>query len=127
MTPRVLAAELIRFVNERDADGAEALFAPSAELLFPRFAPRTVYRGGRELREFFSWLGEVLPQQVFAAARIVADHRSATVEFETAGVSRKGHDFDGSGALVIDVAAGLIAGIRVYIDTADLGRILEVA
>src|SRR5207302_6530059 len=66
MTPRVLAAELIRLVNERDADAAEALFAPSAELLFPRFAPRTVYRGGRELREFFSWLGEVLPQQVFA-------------------------------------------------------------
>jgi ketosteroid isomerase-like protein len=53
--------------------------------------------------------------------------RSATVEFETTGTSRSGHEFDNIGAVVIDVDGGLIQAVRVYLDTEDLRRVLEVA
>lgn len=126
MTPRELATELIRLVNERDVEAALALFHPRAELCFPRFAPRTVFRGGPELVEFFTWLRQNLPVQTMASDRIVATDTTATVEFETAGVSRRGHDFDNTGAMVIDVRDSLIEAVRVYVDTADLARILGV-
>jgi len=125
MTPKDLAAELVRLLNEGDVDGAAGLFAPDAELFFPRFAPRTVYRGDRELRDFVGWLSEALPQRTLAVDRVTATERGATVEFETAGTSSQGHEFDNSGVIVLDVAAGRICALRVYLDTADLGRILE--
>jgi|SRR5947209_11588477 len=125
MTPKDLAAELVRLLNQGDVDGAAALFAPDAELFFPRFSPRTVYRGDRELREFVRWLSEALPRRTLAVDRITATDGGATVEFETAGTSSQGHDFDNSGVVVIDVAAGRICALRVYLDTADLARILE--
>jgi ketosteroid isomerase-like protein len=127
MTPRELAIQLVRLVNERDVDAALALFHPRAELCFPRFAPRTVFRGGPELLEFFAWLTENLPVQTMATDRVVATDSTATVEFETAGRSQNGHDFDSTGVLVIDAHLGLIEAIRVYLDTADLARILDVA
>jgi ketosteroid isomerase-like protein len=125
MTAKDLAAELVRLLNQGDVDGAADLFAPDAELFFPRFAPRTVYRGEGELREFVRWLGEALPRRTLAVDRITATDRGATVEFETAGTSSQGHEFDNSGVIVLDVAAGRICALRVYLDTADLARILE--
>ena len=125
MTTKDLAALLVRCLNEGDVDGAAALFAPDAELCFPRFAPRAVYRGERELREFVRWLTEALPQRTLAVDRIAATDTTATLEFETAGISSQGIAFDNTGVLVIDVARGGISALRVYLDTADLGRILE--
>jgi len=125
MTPQVLAAELVRLLNQQDVDGAAALFHPDAELCFPRFAPRTVYRGEPELREFVRWLSAALPLRTLAVDRIVATDRTAIIEFETAGTSIQGHDFDNTGVLVLDADAGRIAALRVYLDTADLARILE--
>jgi len=127
MNPKDLAAELVRRLNEADVDGAAALFAPDAELCFPRYAPRAVYRGERELREFVAWLAEALPERTLAVGRVTATETSATLEFETAGTSRQGIDFDNTGVLVIDVDRGRIAALRVYLDTADLGRILAAA
>ena len=127
MTPAELATELLRLANLRDAEAAVDLFHPGAELHFPRFAPRRVFRGSPELQEFFAWLVETLPLSTFAADRITATPASATVEFETAGHSVAGHEFDNSGVLVIDADQGRITQVRVYLDTADLGRILEVA
>ena len=127
MTSKELAAELVRLLNERDIDGAAALFAPDAELCFPRYAPRTVYRGEPQLREFMGWFTAVLPTHIVAVGRITATDSSATVEFETAGVSSRGIDFDNTGVLVIDVAGGRISALRVYVDTADLARVLEAA
>lgn len=126
MTTKDLAAELVRRLNQGDVDGAAALFAPDAELCFPRFAPRAVYRGEAQLREFVRWLSEALPRRTLAAGRITATDGGATLEFETAGTSSQGHAFDNSGCVVLDVAAGRICALRVYLDTADLGRILEV-
>ena len=127
MTPYDLATELLRLANLRDAEAAAALFVPGAELHFPRFAPRRVYRGDPELQEFFAWLVEILPRSTFAAGRITATAASAIVEFETAGVSAAGHEFDNTGALVLDTEGGRICAVRVYLDTADLARILNVA
>ena len=127
MNATQLASELIRCVNERDIDGAALLFAPHAELCFPRFAPRRVYRGVAELVEFFDWVTQAMPLQTFAVDRVVGTDASAVVEFEVAGTSLRGHDFDNIGAMVVDVDDGLIASVRVYVDTADLGRILGVA
>lgn len=127
MSPKDLALELLRCVNRRDAEGALALFAPHAELCFPAPAPRRVFRGGDELRQFFDWLTQALPLQTIAADRIHVGPRSATVEFETAGTSRRGHGFDNVGALVVDTDGSKIVSVRVYLDTADLARILEVA
>ncbi|HEV7677004.1 MAG TPA: nuclear transport factor 2 family protein [Candidatus Dormibacteraeota bacterium] len=125
MTARDLAAELVRRLNEGDIDRAAALFAPDAELFFPRYAPRTVFRGEGQLREFVGWLTEVLPRQTLAVGRVTATDTSATLEFETAGVSHRGIDFDNTGVLVIDTAGDRICALRVYLDTADLGRILS--
>ena|SRR2546421_7729166 len=127
MTPKHLAIELLRSLNERDSSSAIGLFDPQAELFFPRHSPRAVYRGSRQLREFFDWLVANLPLQTLAADRVHENGNSATVEFETAGTSERGHAFDGVGALVIDTDGELIQAVRVYLDTADLGRILEVA
>lgn len=127
MNPHELAVELIRRLNERDIDGAVALFATHAEVCFPRFSPRAVYRGDAGLRELFEWLTGALPVQTFAVDRISGSRDTVTVEFEAAGESRLGHGFDSTGALVLDIDDGLIRAIRVYVDTADLGRILEVA
>jgi ketosteroid isomerase-like protein len=125
MTYKDLAALLVRCLNEGNVDGAAALFAPDAELFFPRFAPRTVFRGEPQLREFVAWLTTALPRQTLAVDRITATDGSATLEFETAGMSNQGHEFDNTGVLVIDVADGRICALRVYLDTADLGRILN--
>ncbi|HZS14772.1 MAG TPA: nuclear transport factor 2 family protein [Candidatus Dormibacteraeota bacterium] len=125
MKPNDLAAQLVRCLNQGDVDAAASLFVPDAELVFPRYAPRAVYRGVGQLREFVRWLGEALPRRTLAVGRVTATERSATVEFETAGVSRQGHDFDNTGVLVLDVAAGRITALRVYLDTADLARILD--
>jgi ketosteroid isomerase-like protein len=125
MNSKDLAALLVRCLNEGDIDGAVVLFAPDAELCFPRFAPRTVYRGEPQLREFVRWLTAALPQRTLAVDRITATDSTATLEFETAGVSSQGHGFDNTGVLVIDVAGGRISALRVYVDTADLARILE--
>ena len=125
MTPTEIAALLVRRLNEGDVDGAAALFAPDAELFFPRYAPRAVYRGETQLREFVGWLAEALPRQTLAVGRISATERSATLEFETAGVSSQGIAFDNTGVLVVDVAGGRISALRVYLDTADLARVLE--
>jgi ketosteroid isomerase-like protein len=125
MTPKDIAAQLVRRLNEGDVDGAAALFAPDAELFFPRYAPRPVYRGDTQLREFVGWLAEALPRQTLAVGRISATERSATLEFETAGVSSQGIAFDNTGVLVVDVAGGRISALRVYLDTADLARVLE--
>jgi ketosteroid isomerase-like protein len=127
MTARDLAVELLRRANLRDVDAALELFHPRAELCFPRFAPRTVYRGGPELVEFFGWLTENLPVQTLAATRVTATDTSATIEFETMGRSQRGHDFDGTGVMIVDSRDGLIEAVRVYIDTADLARVLESA
>ncbi len=124
MTPKDIAAQLVRLLNQGDVDGAAALFAPDAELVFPG-APRAVYRGERQLREFVGWLSNALPRQTLAVDRISATELSATLEFETAGTSSRGHAFDNTGVLVIDVAAGRICALRAYLDTADLARILE--
>jgi ketosteroid isomerase-like protein len=124
MNATQLAADLVRCANERDVDAARALFSPHAELCFPRFTPRRVYRGDAELTEFFDWLTQMLPLQTFAVDRVVGTESTAVVEFEAAGTSAWGHEFDNVGAMVIDVADGLIASVRMYIDTADLGRIL---
>jgi ketosteroid isomerase-like protein len=125
MTTKDIAARLVRCLNEGDVDGAAALFAPDAELFFPRYAPRAVYRGERELRDFVRWLSEALPQRTLAVDRIAATDSTATLEFETAGISSQGIAFDNTGVLVIDVAGGGISALRVYLDTADLGRILS--
>jgi ketosteroid isomerase-like protein len=122
-----LASELIRCVNERDLAAATTLFAPHAELCFPRFAPRRVFRGASELTEFFDWITDTLPLQTFAVDRVVGTETSAVVEFEVAGTSARGHDFDNVGALVVDAEGGLIRSVRAYVDTADLGRILGLA
>jgi ketosteroid isomerase-like protein len=125
MTPHDLAAELIRLLNQGDVDAAADLFAPGAELCFPRYAPRPVFRGEPELREFVAWMGQALPVRTLAVDRITATDTTAIVEFETAGTSSRGHEFDNVGVLVIDVAGGRITALRVHLDTADLGRILE--
>jgi ketosteroid isomerase-like protein len=127
MTTKEIAALLVRCLNEGDVEGAAALFAPDAELCFPRFAPRAVYRGEGELREFVRWLSEALPQRTLAVGRIAATDSTATLEFETAGISSQGIPFDNTGVLVIDVAGGGISALRVYVDTADLARILGTA
>lgn len=127
MTPTELATELLRLANLRDVEAAVDLFVPGAELHFPRYAPRRVYRGDPELQEFFAWLSGILPRSTFAADRITASPTSAVVEFETTGVSAAGHAFDSSGALVLDTEDGRICAVRVYPDTADLARILDVA
>lgn len=124
MTPQNLAVQLVSLLNQGDVDGAAALFAPDAELVFPG-APRDVYRGEPQLREFVAWLSGALPRRTLAVDRITATERSATLEFETAGMSSRGHAFDNTGVLVIDVAAGRICALRAYLDTADLARILE--
>jgi len=125
MTSHDLAAELVRLLNEGNVDAAASLFHPDAELCFPRYAPRPVFRGEPELREFVTWLTQALPLQTLAVDRITATRSTAIVEFETAGTSRRGHDFDNVGVLVIDVAEGRISALRVHLDTADLARILE--
>lgn len=127
MTPHDLAAELVRRLNERDVDTAAALFHPDAELWFPRCAPRTLFRGEPQLREFVAWLTDALPTQTVAVDRITATDTTATVEFETAGRSRAGRDFDNVGVFVLDVADGRIRALRVHLDTADLARILSAA
>jgi len=125
MTSKDLALQLIRLLNEGDVDGAAALFAPDAELCFPRYAPRTVFRGDTQLREFIAWLSAAVPCRTMAIDRVTATDTSATLEFETAGTSSTGHDFDNTGVMVVDVRAGLIQALRVYLDTADLARVLE--
>jgi len=127
MTSKTLALQLMRLLNEGDLDGAAALFAPDAELCFPRFAPRRVFRGDAELREFVGWLTAVLPLHTLAVDRVTSSGDSATLEFETAGTSRAGHDFDNTGVLVVDARDGLIRALRVYLDTADLARVLDTA
>ena len=127
MTAKYSALQLVRLLNEGDVEGAAALFASDAELCFPRFAPRTVYRGDAQLREFVTWLTGVLPQWTLAVDRVTATDTSATLEFETTGTSRAGRDFDNTGVIVVDVRDGRIAALRVYLDTADLGRILAPA
>jgi ketosteroid isomerase-like protein len=125
MTSKTLALQLVRLLNEGDVDGAAALFAPDAELCFPRYAPRTVFRGGSQLREFVAWLDAVVPDRTMAVDRVTATDESATLEFETTGVSSTGRDFDNTGVMVVDVRDGLITALRVYLDTADLARVLE--
>lgn len=125
MTSKTLALQLVRLLNEGDVEGAAALFAPDAELCFPRYAPRTVFRGQPQLREFVGWLTAALPTCTLAVDRISATDRTATLEFETAGRSISGHDFDNTGVIVVDGRDDRISALRVYLDTADLGRILE--
>lgn len=124
MTPTELAIELVRAANVRDLEAATDLFHPTAELCFPRFAPRPVFRGGSELAEFFAWLDEAMPRQVIAVDRVSASGDAATVEFEITGTSSRGTHFDSVGVLVIDTREGRISSVRCYVDTADLGRIL---
>ena len=124
MTAKHSALQLVRLLNEGDVEGAADLFAPDAELCFPRYAPRTVYRGEDQLREFVAWLTGVLPQWTLAVDRVTATDSSATLEFETAGTSRAGRNFDNTGVIVVDVRDGRITALRVYLDTADLARIL---
>jgi ketosteroid isomerase-like protein len=124
MTPHMLAIELARLVNERDLAAATALFTPDAEVCFPRYAPRAVFRGA-ELEELYDWMVARMPVYTMAVDRITAGESSATVEFETTGVSDTGQAFDNVGAMVLDARGGLIASLRLYVDTADLGRILE--
>jgi ketosteroid isomerase-like protein len=126
MTPRDLAVELVRCLNHRDPETALTLFDPDAELCFPGQAPRRVYRGIEGLREFFGWLVDALPVQTMAADRIHVGGSTAVVEFETTGTSNQGKGFDNVGALVIDTADGKIVSVRVYLDTADLARVLAV-
>jgi ketosteroid isomerase-like protein len=125
MTSKTLALQLVRLLNEGDVEGAAALFAPDAELCFPRYAPRAVFRGEPQLREFVGWLTTVLPTYTLAVDRISATEHTATLEFETAGISLTGHDFDNTGVIVVDARDGLISALRVYLDTADLARVLE--
>lgn len=124
MTPHDLSVELVRASNERNLDATLDLFAPSAEVCFPRHAPRRVFTGRAELGELFRWLVHAMPQQTIAVDRIVGTERSAIVEFEATGVSRWGRHFDNVGAMVIDAEDGRIVSARLYLDTADLGRIL---
>jgi ketosteroid isomerase-like protein len=127
MNATQLAAELMRHVNERDLPGAAELFASHAEICFPRFAPRRVFRGEAGLAEFFDWMTQTLPLQTFAVDRVVGTDTTAVVEFEVAGTSVRGHDFDNIGAIVVDCLDGRITSVRIYVDTADLGRILGLA
>lgn len=127
MTPTELAVALVRALNERDLDAGLAHFAPQAEVCFPRHAPRRVYRGGVELRELFDWFEEKLPHRTIAIDHMVATAQSVAVEFETAGRSHTEHEFDNVGVMIIDAHDGLISSVRVYLDTADLGRILGTA
>jgi ketosteroid isomerase-like protein len=126
MTSKDLAIQLVERINQGDVDGAADLFAPDAELCFPRYAPRTVFRGEPQLREFVGWLREVLPMHTLALDRVSAADNTATLEFETAGTSSQGHEFDNTGVIVIDTKGDRICALRVYLDTADLGRILAV-
>lgn len=125
MTSKTLALQLVRLLNEGDVETAATLFAPDAELFFPRYAPRAVFRGEAQLREFVGWLTTVLPQHTLAVDRVSATDATATLEFETAGTSSTGHDFDNSGAIVVDTRDGRITALRVYLDTADLARVLD--
>ncbi len=125
MNAERLARQLVQLLNEGDVDGASALFSPDAELCFPRYAPRTVYRGEAQLREFVAWLTASLPRHTLAVGRAGGTDDSATLEFETAGTSRAGRDFDNTGVMVVDAAGDRIVAVRVYLDTADLARILE--
>jgi ketosteroid isomerase-like protein len=124
MNPHSLAIELVRVLNQRDPETALHLFLPDAEVCFPRFAPRSVFRGDDEIRELFAWLTARMPVQTLAVDRVSATDTTALVEFEITGVSDTGHEFDNVGALVVDSEQGRIARLRCYIDTADLGRIL---
>src|SRR5690349_20264375 len=105
MTPHALAIELARLVNERDLAAATALFAPDAEVCFPRFAPRTVFRGA-ELEELYHWMVTRMPVSTMAVDRITSNDVSALVEFETTGVSDTGREFDNVGAMVLDTRDG---------------------
>lgn len=124
MTPSQVAVELMRRLNQREVDGVAALFAPDAELFVPRLAPRTVYRGPG-LREFHAWLVDAHPSSTFAVHRVTAGQTGATVEFEAAGTARAGQRVDTTGALVLDVEAGLIRTARVYLG--ELEDVPEVA
>src|SRR5258708_14368272 len=76
MTPHMLAIDLARLVNERDLAAAKALFTPDAEVCFPRYAPRTVFRGG-ELEELYDWMVARIPVYTMAVDRITASEPSA--------------------------------------------------
>jgi ketosteroid isomerase-like protein len=105
---------LLALINE-DAEWA----APGPEVV-PYFGER---RGREGALEFFKRLGENVEFESFEPGDFIAEgDRVVVLGFERGRVRRTGKAFDNAWALVFTVRGGMVAGLRIYENTAAIAE-----
>lgn len=113
-TSEDLALAVVAGINDRDYGLINSLATENVQLRLP---PAQVFYGREGVREFFAVLEARLPRLIVTARKIHAGDRFAVVEYETAG------DVDGMGAIVLELDAGRVEGVTLYLDTAQWAEI----
>jgi ketosteroid isomerase-like protein len=109
-----------------DVPGLLAMIAEDAEWSAP--GPEVVpYFGERRGRdgalEFFKRLGENVEFESFEPGDFIAEgERVVVLGFERGRVRRTGKTFDNAWALVFTVRGGMVAGLRIYENTAAIAE-----
>jgi ketosteroid isomerase-like protein len=105
---------LLALVNE-DAEWA----APGPEVV-PYFGER---RGREGALEFFTRLGENVEFERFEPGDFIAEgDRVVVLGFERGRVRPTGKSFDNAWALVFTIRDGMVAGLRIYENTAAIAE-----
>lgn len=117
---RDAVAAVFAAMNERDVGLLLERLAPDAVFHFPGTAP---IEGPDRIARFIKILFHRYPRLEFKTGRVIADARSAAVEWTNAGEDRNGEPYANAGVTVIELVGERIAYLSdTFKDTAVFTR-----
>jgi len=119
---RGLADQVVSAINARDHSQIDKLTTDNVQLRLP---PDQVFFGRQGVRDFVDVLEDRLPEATMVARKVHAGDDFAVVEYDINSTTRAGHQVEGMGAVVLELDAGRIDRVQVYLDTAQWAQIAE--
>jgi ketosteroid isomerase-like protein len=107
-------------MNTRELDRLLALLAENAVFHFPGTEP---IEGPARIERFLKILFHRYPRLEFTVSRVIADHKSAAVEWRNQGQDRSGSPYNNAGVTIVELAADRIVYLSdTFKDTASFSK-----
>ena len=119
---RELITRIVSAYNSRDTDALVALYQP--DLTYWSAIDGT-QEGVEAVRAHIEHLHETLPDEQMQARTVITDGELIVVEFESTGTNPAGKSYVIAFTEVFGLRGGKVASIKVYLDPAEIERIMS--
>ena len=119
---RRLIDTVVAAYNSRDTEALIALYQPDVTYWS---ALGGLQQGMDAVREHIDHLHETLPDERMQARAVITDGELIVVEFESTGTNPAGNPYTIEFTEVFELRDGMIASIKVYLDTEAVSRAMS--